>query len=102
MPSSSSILNARTTNAAESFHSKLNKLAGRPHLNIYEMIEVLQSIQQETEIEIARLMSGGKPIMSRLKYRELDLKIKRLKGSLDASTISLTDYMTFVSECFHI
>jgi len=34
----------------ESYNAKLNKLDGRPHLNIYELIEVIQKVQLETKI----------------------------------------------------
>ncbi len=60
---------------AESFHSKLSKLAERAHLNTYALIAVLQVIQQETEVEIARLKNGEQPRLPPLKYRQLDSKI---------------------------
>ncbi len=93
---------ARTNNIAESFHSKLNRLAGRPHLNIFSLICVMQTIQRETEIEIASLRNGEPARRRPLKYRKLDAKIIRLKELLSTSQITLRDYMDSISNVFRL
>jgi hypothetical protein len=40
----------RTTKMAESFHSKLNKMTGHPHLNILAIIDDLRQIQSDAEM----------------------------------------------------
>lgn len=42
----------RTTNACESFHSKLNCLFNKPHPNIYYIADTLKEIQSETYIKL--------------------------------------------------
>lgn len=42
----------RTTNSCEALHSKLNNLFFASHLNIYNFINVLKTIQSETYIKI--------------------------------------------------
>lgn len=93
---------ARTTNTAESFHSKLNRMAGKPHLNIFAILELLQTVQDESEIEIERLKSGQPAKLPLLKYRKLETRIVNLKNMLNSNTISLIEYMRSMSLVFHL
>jgi hypothetical protein len=77
----------------ESFHSKLKKIAGQPHLNIFAIIDILQQIQNDNEIDIARLMAGEPAMKIKKKTRDLDAKISRLKVHLSSESISLFKYM---------
>ena len=49
----------RTNNHAEGWHSKVQKLAGKAHPNIYEAVTLFQSEQATTEVSIMQLAAGG-------------------------------------------
>jgi hypothetical protein len=71
-------------------------------LNIYAVIELLQTIQSDSEIEIQRLKSGGRPVLVPLKFRRLEEKIVNLKSKLAARSITVTEYMDAISSVFHL
>jgi hypothetical protein len=87
---------------AESFHSKLNKIAGHSHLNISSIIDVLQQIQNDNEIDIARQKAGEPAKKIKKKTRDLDAKISRLKAHISSESISLFEYMDSISKVFHL
>uniref|UniRef100_A0A8D8UTE6 MULE domain-containing protein n=1 Tax=Cacopsylla melanoneura TaxID=428564 RepID=A0A8D8UTE6_9HEMI len=43
---------SRTTNACESFHSKLNSMFYHPHPNIFKLVEALGEVQTMSNIKI--------------------------------------------------
>ena len=49
---------ARTNNHAEGWHTKINRVAGKPHLNIFEVIELFKREQASVEVKIAQLEAG--------------------------------------------
>lgn len=69
----------RTNNHVEGWHSKLNKTIGKLHPNIYELIECLKKEQANTELTVSRARLGAAPPPRRLKYREADDRITRLR-----------------------
>jgi hypothetical protein len=71
---------------AECFHSKLIKIAGQPHLNIFAIIDVLQQIQNDNEIDIARLMAGETVKKIKKKTRDLEA-ISTLKVHLSSENV---------------
>jgi hypothetical protein len=66
------------------------------------MIGVIQTIQRETEIELAMLRNGEPGRRRPLKYRKLDEKIVRLKGHLSTGGITLEEFMNSISNVFHL
>lgn len=58
---------SRTTNACESFHSKLNSMFYHPHPNIYKLVEALGEVQT----------------MSNIKIKSTQRKIRRSKATTD-------------------
>jgi hypothetical protein len=54
-------LRGRTNNAAEGFHSKLNKLINKNNSSFLEILYTLKDIQISNEVELNRLIAGGKP-----------------------------------------
>ena len=45
----------RTNNNLEGWHNKVKKIAGKGHLNIFEMVELFKFKQASSEV----LMAGG-------------------------------------------
>ncbi len=69
----------RTTNHVEGWHSKLNKLVGHPHPNIYRLLNVLKREQSHTEIRIVQLHANGISRPKKKAYRELEHRLQTLK-----------------------
>ena len=46
-------------NNLEGWHSKVKKIAGNNHLNIFEIVELFKKEQASTQVEIRQLMAGG-------------------------------------------
>lgn len=93
---------ARTTNNAESFHSLLNRSIGKAHVNIYELIESLMSIQKDNDIRVRELMKGNFTPKVSIKYRRLNNKIVQLKTNFSRGQMPLLQYMHYISEVFSL
>jgi hypothetical protein len=87
---------ARTNNHLEGFHYKINKCMGKIHPNIFEMITVLQKVQNQNEIELQYLLTGGKLKNPRKKYRDIHERLIRLRERLANNEIEL---LHFVDSC---
>ena len=46
-------------NNLKGWHSKVKKIAGKNHLNIFEIIELFKKEQASIEVEIRQLRAGG-------------------------------------------
>ena len=57
----------RTNNNTEGWHSKIRKLAGKAHPNIYETVELFKAEQTATEVSLIQLAAGGLPVRRRRK-----------------------------------
>ena len=51
----------RTNNHVEGWHNKLKRVARKALPNVYELIEVFQQEQVDTEVAIAQLATGPQP-----------------------------------------
>ena len=68
----------RTNNHAEGWHSKVQKLAGKAHPNIYEAVTLFQSEQIATEVSIMQLAAEGETMTIREKYEAGDYSLSEL------------------------
>lgn len=91
-----------TTNNVEGWHSKLNKLTQHAHPNIFALIRLLQTIQGANKLEIIQLEAGGKQRPKQLKYRNIDVRLHRLKERLRTDRIDVTDYADAASHLVHL
>ena len=82
----------RTNNHLEAWHGVLNRELGRPHPNIYKLIELLQTKQQEVEHKLRLLQSGGLNPPQKQKYRDVTDRLVRLKTRLQNREIAVYDY----------
>jgi hypothetical protein len=85
-----SILRRRTNNAAEGFHSKLNKLINKTNLCFSEVLNILKEIQMSNEVELHRLLAGGVPKIRKKKYLDHEIKIERLYNLHNLRLIRVT------------
>ena len=61
-------ISARTNNHIEGWHSKLKKVVGKAHPNVYEIVEIFKTKQGVTEITISQLASGAIPPKEEPRY----------------------------------
>ena len=89
-----------TNNHAEGWHSKVQKLAGKAHLNIYEAVTLFQSEQATTEVSIMQLAAGGLPVRRRRirKYRNYEKRLLTSREKYEAGDYSLWE---LVKACSH-
>ena len=50
----------------------MKKIAGKPHLNIYELVSLFKAEQAATEVSLQQLAAGGLATQSRRNKREED------------------------------
>ena len=72
------------------------------HLNVFELIELLQKVELEVKLDIANLKRGDPPKPRRAKYVLLDRKIKRLIHALQHNQLTLWDYLRSIEDVFHL
>ena len=70
---------ARTNNHIEGWHSKLKKVVGKAHPNVYEIVEIFKREQGVTEITISQLASEAIPPTRGKKSTDKDKRIQELK-----------------------
>ena len=75
----------RTNNNLEGWHSKVKKIAGKNHLNIFGIVELFKKEQASTEVKIRQLMAGG------TRRRQAPRRIKAIVDNFDNYTI--IDYL---------
>ena len=87
----------RTNNRLEGWHNRLNRLAGRDHPNLFQLITLLQKEEAVTEFKILQLQAGGPEMQKRAKWQRMDKRIKRLQEKFVAGQLSIADFMESVS-----
>lgn len=68
----------RTNNHVEGYHARLKKMAGKPHPNIFEVVELFSSEEAASLVHIMQMHSGQKPPKRRRKYDDADERLNRL------------------------
>ena len=71
------------------------KIAGKNHLNIFEIVELFKKEQTSTEVEIRQLMAGETRRRQAPRRRNKDIRIKAIVDNFDNYTI--IDYLTALS-----
>lgn len=87
----------RTNNRLEGWHNRLNRLAGRDHPNIYQLVALLKKEEAVSEVKILQLRTGGLPVRKRAKWQRMDRRIKRLQTKFTEGNLSIADFMESVS-----
>ena len=82
-----------TNNHAEGWHSKVQKLAGKVHPNIYEIVSLYKLGQAATEVILMQVAAGELPVRKRRKYRnhERRLVIMTIKEKYKAGDYTLSE-----------
>ena len=83
----------RTTNNLEGWHNKVKKIAGKSHLNIFEMVELFKLERASTEVALRQLMAGGPLRSVPPKQRTKERRLKKFQEKFD-NDYTLTNYLS--------
>ncbi|KRX36757.1 hypothetical protein T05_2723 [Trichinella murrelli] len=94
-------VNIRTNNDLESWHFKMNRLAGKRHFGFYELLQLLIDEQGSTET-LNQQVTSGRVTASDLhiknkKYEELQQRITALTAEYDGGTRTLQQFLRAVA-----
>ena len=95
----------RTTNHLEGWHHRLKRLVGKPHPNLYEMIQFIKLEQDMFELKVNSLDAGNAPKRSAKKYIDLNNKIMRLTYHYladQSSTVTRVSFMKAIGFALHL
>ena len=82
----------RTNNNVEGWHSRLKKV-GKPHPNLYEIIDVFKREEASTKVKLQILQAGAQQAPRRRKMRQKEQRIQNLCRRLNQGTMSIDDYL---------
>lgn len=88
----------RTNNNLEGLHHKLNKVVMKAHLNIFEIVRVLEREQSVTEVKLAQLEGNLRQRPRKRKYRIIDSRLSSLKHRLMDNDLDSMEYVDSVSD----
>ena len=83
----------RTNNNVEGWHSRLKKVVGKPHPNLYEIIDVFKREEASTKVKLQILQAGAQQAPRRRKMRQKEQRIQNLFSRLNQGTMSIDDYL---------
>ena len=83
----------RTNNNVEGWHSRLKKVVGKPHPNLYEIIDVFKREEASTKVKLQILQAGAQQAPRRRKMRQKEQRIQNLFRRLNQGTMSIDDYL---------
>ena len=83
----------RTNNHVEGWHTRLKKVVGKAHPNLYEIIEVMKKEQATSEIKLQQLEMGGRAPHRKKRFVEKDKRILTLFERFKNGEYSLSDYL---------
>ena len=75
----------RTNNHVEGcngWHSRLKKVVGKVHPNIFEIVEVFKKEQASTEVSLTQLPAGAAPPRRRRRVLRRDRMVTKLQQGL--------------------
>ena len=84
----------RTNNHVEGWHSRLKKVVGKAHPNIFEIVEVFKKESASTEVSLAQLSAGAAPPRRRRRVLRRDRMVAELQQRFTSNSISLEDYLS--------
>ena len=77
----------------EGWHSRLKKVVGKPHPNLYEIIDVFKREEASTKVKLQILQAGAKQAPRRRKMRQKEQRIQNLFSRLNQGTMSIDVYL---------
>ena len=90
-------LSCRTNNHMEGWHSKLKKVVGKAHPNVFEIVRVFKMEQAAVDVAVAQLLAGARPPVRSRAAIEKDTKIEELKAKFTNNVISMDSFICGLS-----
>ena len=78
------------------WHSHLNKIVGKAHPNIFELVDTFKKEQAMMEVDVTQHAVGAAPPRSRQAV-DRDRKIKELKERFEQNRSTLEDFIDGIS-----
>ncbi|KAK7111040.1 hypothetical protein V1264_014822 [Littorina saxatilis] len=85
--------NAKSNNSVEGFHNAFQGLLGAHSPSLWRLIAALKKEQILVQADITRLLAGQAPAPKRRKYRDLQVRAKRIIVQYNAGQRGLIDTM---------
>lgn len=82
----------RTNNHLEAWHGVINRELGRPHPNLFKLIDTLKEKQHDVEHHLRLMQAGAPPPVQRNAYKQVTERLIRLKTRLEQQDISVYHY----------
>ena len=79
----------RTNNNLEGWHSRVKTLAGKIHLNIFEIVELFKTEQSNMEASILQLASGGTLRSKGVSRKRKEERIRKIQEKFDEGDYTL-------------
>ena len=89
----------RTNNHLEGWHNRMKRILRKAHPNLYEILELFQREQADTEVAIQQLEVGGVRKPKRKKVIRREDKIKSLADELTNGERDIDSYLTAIRHC---
>ena len=87
----------RTNNHIEGWHSKLKKVVGKAHPNVFEIVRSFKMEQAAVEVAIAQLQAGARPPARSRAAVEKDKRIAELKRKFANNELNMDAFLTGLS-----
>ena len=76
---------------------KINRLAGKSHPNIYELVHLFKTEQAATKVTLRQLEAGGVLAPTRKAYRTKEKRLKTIQQKFTNDEYSSEEYVTALS-----
>ena len=80
-----------TNNHVEGRHSRLKKVVGKPHPNIYEIIDVFKREEVSIKMKIQMLEAGAQQAPTRRRVRQKERQTQNLFARFNSGAMSRND-----------
>ena len=91
----------RTNNHVEGWHSHLNKIVGKAHPNIFELVDTFKKEQAMMEVDVTQCAVGAAPPRRSRQAVDRDRKIKELKERFEQNRSTLVLLRTSLMAYLH-
>ena len=86
----------RTNNNVEGWHSRLSKVVGKAHPNVYELVDVINREEATSKLKLQQYESGAVLPARRRKVRERERRLTTLFDRFNNGELSLDDFLKAV------
>ena len=87
----------RTNNHVEGWHSKLKKVVGKAHPNVFEIVRAFKVEQAAVEVAVAQMQAGARPPVRSRAAVEKDKRIEELKRKFGNNEINMDTFLCGLS-----